>query len=138
MGRQRIRKTKKGIIANRKGGFIFLMSFCCFIFVFQVGRFTCRTLLICAFDLHVKLFVKSIGRRGTVIFVCRVIVHLVLTSLYVRGRGCWDARIFLRRCRFALSGRCSDSFKESIRMIIFFLCISFINVFVLSFVWAAG
>ena len=131
-------KAKKRIKVDREGGFIFLMSVYCFIFVFQVERFTFKTLLICAFDLYVDLFVKTIGRRGTVISVCRVIVRLVLTSLFVRGRGCWSTGLNLCGvCRHDLpfSRRFRHHRQESSLIVFHFIIV--LNYFlVLPFIWS--
>ena len=78
-------EAKQWIIVNREGEFIFTLSFCCFTFSFQFERFTFIPSLICTFNLFVKLFVRAIGRRGTVFFVCRVVIRLFLTCFFVRG-----------------------------------------------------
>ena len=78
-------EAKQWVIVSRHGEFIFALSFCCFTFAFQFECLTSVSSLICTFDLFVKLFVRAIGRGGTVIFVCLVVIRLSLTCFFVRG-----------------------------------------------------
>ena len=85
MGRQRIRKTKKGIIATREGAFSFIMYLCCFTFVLQVKCFALFRMLICITDLCVNLFGEIVEREGTVLFTCFFSVCPFLTWFFVRA-----------------------------------------------------